>query len=116
MLGKLSLALLSVALFAAGSSPADAAARARNAPPIVPGTNSEAPPVQAAAVNSAVTLFGAARPAQQHCQRDEVVWVNLASGFYHLRDGAYYARTKRGAYVCRGEADRAGFKPSPDGF
>ena len=116
MFGKLAVALMAVAVCATVSSTADAAARGRPANPIVPGTNSEAPPVKPAVVSSPVTLYGDARPAQQHCARDEVVWVNLATGFYHQRSGAYYARTRRGAYVCRGEADRTGFKPSPDGF
>jgi hypothetical protein len=37
-----------------------------------------------------------------------VVWLNLPSGIYHYSGQRWYGRTKRGAYVCKGEADANG--------
>jgi hypothetical protein len=53
-------------------------------------------------------LFTTEQAARQHCPADVVVWLNTQSGVYHLRGQRYYANTKRGAFVCKREADASG--------
>ena len=54
--------------------------------------------------------FPTEQQAQQHCPRETVVWLNLPSSVYHFRGQRWFGTTKNGAYVCRGEADRAGMR------
>lgn len=60
-------------------------------------------------------LFQTEQQAQQHCQKDVVVWLNLPSGVYHFKGQRWYGQTKTGAYVCRQEADRAGDRSTRNG-
>ncbi len=49
--------------------------------------------------------------ANAHCQNDTVVWSTLTkSKTYHATGSKYYGKTKHGAYVCKGDADTAGFR------
>lgn len=61
-----------------------------------------------AAASAPTHLFATEAAAQVHCPRDLVVWLNLPSGIYHLKGERWYGHTKRGAYVCKREADAAG--------
>jgi len=54
--------------------------------------------------------FPTEQQAQQHCPGDAVVWLNLPTSVYHFRGQRWFGATKNGAYVCRGEADRAGMR------
>jgi hypothetical protein len=101
--------ILTVSMAAGTSLAAQAAAPAR------PNAPAQTLPAQQPAITAPVTLYGDVRPAQQHCPRDEIVWLNLATGVYHTRGQSYYARTGRGVYMCRAEADRTGFRASRDG-
>ena len=56
----------------------------------------------------ALATFQSEVQARQHCPTDVVVWLNLPSGIYHLKGQRYYGNTKRGAYVCKKEADAEG--------
>jgi hypothetical protein len=47
--------------------------------------------------------------AKLHCAGDMVVWANLRSKVYHFSGNRNYGKTKRGAYMCRKEADSGGF-------
>ena len=69
----------------------------------------------AAATAAPLTLFQSEDTAQRHCPNDEVVWLNLPSGIYHEKGMRWYGRTKRGAYVCRIEADAAGDRDTRNG-
>jgi L,D-peptidoglycan transpeptidase YkuD (ErfK/YbiS/YcfS/YnhG family) len=40
------------------------------------------------------------------------VWLNTATGIYHLRGMRWYGNTTSGAFVCEREADRAGYRSS----
>ena len=60
-------------------------------------------------------IFATESQAQAHCPSDEVVWLNLPSGIYHIRGSRWYGATKSGAYVCRAEADKAGYRASKNG-
>ena len=60
-------------------------------------------------------LFYTEQTAQQHCPDDVVVWLNLPTGIYHLQGERWYGRTKRGAYVCKAEADQAGDRETENG-
>jgi hypothetical protein len=60
--------------------------------------------------------------AQKRCPADEVVWLNEVTGRYHEKANRFYAKTPIGGYVCRKEADAAGFtdldpdkQPNPAG-
>jgi hypothetical protein len=57
---------------------------------------------------SAQEMFSMEAPARKHCPQDQVVWLNLPTGIYHLQGERWYGRTKNGAFVCRREADAAG--------
>jgi len=62
-----------------------------------------------------LTLFPTKQQAQTHCPSDVVVWLNTASGVYHMQGQRWYGNTKRGAYVCKHEADASGARPSKSG-
>jgi hypothetical protein len=65
-------------------------------------------PAVAAEPDDVPALFQNDREAQAHCPQDVVVWLNLASGYYHYRGMQWYGRTQSGAYICKKEADRIG--------
>ena len=60
-------------------------------------------------------LFATQAAAQAHRPNDEIVWLNTASGIYHERGMRRYERVKRGAYLCRKEADAAGDRDTRNG-
>jgi hypothetical protein len=47
--------------------------------------------------------------AQRHCPADVVVWVDVALRTYNRDDERWYGRTRDGLYMCRRDADRAGY-------
>lgn len=69
----------------------------------------------ALAFEGGAQLFSAESQAQKHCPSDIVVWVNTASGVYHLRGMRWYGNTNSGAYVCQKEGDRAGYRATRNG-
>jgi hypothetical protein len=79
----------------------------------VPTTSGAAtsPPVSA----TTLRLFVSETVAQAHCPKDEVVWLNTASGIYHEKGMRWYGRTRHGAYVCRKEADAVGDRDTRNG-
>jgi hypothetical protein len=48
--------------------------------------------------------------AKTHCATDTVVWANLSSKVYHFSGHRDYGNTKRGAYMCEGDATQQGFR------
>jgi hypothetical protein len=68
-----------------------------------------------AAIASSLQLFSTEDGAQRHCPRDVVVWLNTASGIYHLKGERWYGNTRHGAYVCKREADAAGDRETENG-
>jgi hypothetical protein len=48
--------------------------------------------------------------AQNHCPADTVVWVNARSEIYNSSASRWYGRTAGGAYVCKLEAEKAGYR------
>jgi hypothetical protein len=46
--------------------------------------------------------------AKQSCGADSVVWMNFSSKIYHAAGTRDYGKTKRGAYMCKTDADRSG--------
>ena len=48
--------------------------------------------------------------AQQHCPADTVVWVNARSEIYNSNAERWYGRTAGGAFVCKLEAEKAGYR------
>lgn len=62
-----------------------------------------------------ISTFDTESAAQSHCPSDTVVWLNTNSGVYHEKGMRWYGRTKHGAYVCRKEADAAGYRDTPNG-
>ncbi len=59
-----------------------------------------------------LTLFDNEIAAQNHCPQDEVVWLNLPTGIWHLKGGRWFGNTKHGAYVCEKEAATTGNRAS----
>jgi hypothetical protein len=48
--------------------------------------------------------------AQRHCPADTVVWVNARSEIYNSSAERWYGRTAGGAFVCKLEAEKAGYR------
>lgn len=62
-----------------------------------------------------VAMFDTEASAQRHCPSDQVVWLNTKTGIYHEKGMRWYGRTKEGAYVCRKEANIAGYRDTRNG-
>jgi hypothetical protein len=48
--------------------------------------------------------------AQHHCPADTVVWVSVRSQIYSSSDERWYGRTIDGAYACKLDAEKAGYR------
>ncbi len=48
--------------------------------------------------------------AQNHCPTDAVVWVDGRSQFYNSSEERWYGRTTNGAFVCKRDAENAGYR------
>jgi hypothetical protein len=53
-------------------------------------------------------LFTSEQQARQHCPGDVVVWIDPTIAVYRLKGQKGYAKTNRGAYACKTDADRTG--------
>jgi len=54
--------------------------------------------------------FKTAAEAAAHCPGDTVEWTTLTKAkVYHTSTSKYYGKTKHGAYVCKANADAAGY-------
>jgi hypothetical protein len=53
--------------------------------------------------------------AKRHCPGDTVVWLNFRTHRYLFKGMRWYGNTKKGAYVCRNEADAEGDRPARNG-
>jgi hypothetical protein len=51
--------------------------------------------------------------AQNHCPTDAVVWVDGRSQFYNSSEERWYGRTTNGAFVCKRDAENAGYRLKP---
>lgn len=60
-------------------------------------------------------LFQFEQQAQKHCPADTVVWLNRDAGTYIGRGQHWYGRTKNGAYICKKEGERAGYRAAKGG-
>jgi hypothetical protein len=67
-------------------------------------------PATPPATNASTTQFKDEASAKAHCPEDTVVWANLSSKVYHLAGTRYYGKTRKGAYVCKQDADNHGFR------
>lgn len=70
-----------------------------------------APSLSPAAADN-LRLFSTEFEARQYCKADSVVWLNTATSIYHLKGMRWYGNTTGGAFVCRTEGDRAGYRLS----
>jgi hypothetical protein len=52
--------------------------------------------------------FSTESDARAHCGSNTVVWVNTKSHVYHIPGSREFGQTKRGAFMCQADADRAG--------
>lgn len=58
----------------------------------------------------AANQFTSEQAAKSHCPSDSIVWANLGgSKAYHASGDRFYGKTRQGAYMCRKDADQAGF-------
>jgi hypothetical protein len=65
----------------------------------------------AAAEAREVKEFDLEDAAQKHCPKDVVVWSNVkGGGIFHIKGTKLYGRTTDGGYLCRREAEAAGWK------
>ena len=79
------------------------------------GPVAAATPPTSITVAAAPAMFDTEAAAQKHCPRDVVVWLNTPTGVYHQKGMRWYGRTKRGAHVCKKEADAAGDRDTRNG-
>ena len=49
------------------------------------------------------------------CHLGMVVWVNTRSGIYEMPGMTWFGHTRDGRYMCRRDADRAGFRATRNG-
>ena len=56
--------------------------------------------------------FASEATAKRACGGDPVVWANPGSQIFHASGTQFYGKTQDGGYMCRGAAEKAGFKPS----
>ncbi len=64
----------------------------------------------AAAEAREVKEFDMEAAAQKHCPKDVVVWSNVkGGGIFHVKGSKLYGRTTDGGYLCRKEAEAAGW-------
>jgi hypothetical protein len=95
--------------FAAGASTAKPATT-----PPAPATAAPAAPTPTAAAPQAATPK-AAKPtaatnvAQAPGGGPGMVWVNTASGVYHVQGSKYYGKTKQGKYMSEADEQKAGY-------
>ncbi len=47
--------------------------------------------------------------AQEHCPSDSIVWAIARLGVYNSNAERWYGQTNDGAYVCRHDAETAGY-------
>ena len=69
--------------------------------------------VMAASPAAPPASFPTEKEAEQHCQGDLAVWLDLPSRTYYYRGQQRYGATKDGAYVCRNEAKAAKMRAAP---
>jgi hypothetical protein len=71
-------------------------------------------PVAAAAAPRVVDVahFRFEQQAQQHCPDDAIVWAIERSGVFHSNNERWYGQTSDGTYVCRKDAEAAGYHPA----
>jgi len=82
------------------------------AAPVTPSAAAPAPQAPTAKLSTAVE-FKTLTLARAHCPSDTVVWSSLSkSHSFHISGSKYFGTTKRGAYVCKGDALAAGFHQS----
>ncbi|ARN83750.1 hypothetical protein B1812_17310 [Methylocystis bryophila] len=85
------------------------------APAAAPGAPSSATAAPASkgsseAAPSGELQFETARQAKSHCPTDTVVWANFPSKSYSFYGERRYGATRRGAYMCEGDAISGGMK------
>lgn len=99
-----SMAVAAALLLAAASAAhAQATPSHSAAAPAAPHTSASLGPNQ----------FSSEQAAKSHCPADTVVWANLGgSKAYHASGDRFYGKTRQGAYMCRKDADQAGFHPA----
>ena len=54
--------------------------------------------------------YGVETEARAKCGSETVVWVNFSSKVFHFAGYKDYGKTKRGAYMCKTEAEKGGFR------
>lgn len=71
-------------------------------------------PVAVAAAPPVVDVehFRFEQQAQQHCPNDSIVWAIARLGIFHSSSERWYGQTSDGTYVCRKDAEAAGYHPS----
>ena len=64
-----------------------------------------------AAEARALREYDTEEQAQKHCPKDTVVWSEFkGGGLFHLKGSPRYGKTPDGGYLCRREAEQAGWR------
>ncbi len=104
------------------------AGRSASASPSAPAAAQSMSPMTAASGASTAMAHGgsmqaaagramaaATIPPGLDCGAVKPVWVNLASKVYHEPGDPYYGKTRRGKYLCPGQAKAQGYHPAGGG-
>jgi hypothetical protein len=80
-------------------------------PALAQSTSSRSKSSSSSAASLKSNEFSTEEAAKSHCPGDTVVWATLSrSHVYHVSGDRYYGKTKRGAYMCEKDAQKAGMK------
>ncbi|MBB5373661.1 hypothetical protein [Acidocella aromatica] len=91
-------------------APAATVPAAPAATPTTPAAPAMKPATKAVTPLAKTSEFKTEAAATAHCPGDTVVWSTLSkSKSYHLSSSKLYGKTKHGAYVCKADADAAGY-------
>jgi len=60
----------------------------------------------AAPASAKQNYFNKESDARKHCSGDQVTWLDMGAGFYYQKGQMPYGLTKKGAYICRADANR----------
>ena len=63
-----------------------------------------------AALGQGMQTFTNEQAARRQCPADTIVWLNTSSANYHFKGDPWCARTQRGSYGSKVEADKDGMR------
>jgi hypothetical protein len=66
-------------------------------------------PIPSTPPSASAKQYKSEADAKSGCGTDQVVWANTSSHVLHKAGTRYYGKTTHGAYMCEGDATKAGY-------